>query len=102
MAGASSIPLSIDLHKGRQPLSVGFAATEITFLFGEEAGAGRRSRRSKTTMGDGCNVRDRIHSSYTDFESSLTSALEGVARWPWFNAGGDGPSPGDLYLIERP
>ena len=72
----------------------------ITFLFA--SGSGAAVTQIEDDDGRRLYVRDRIHSSYTDFESSPASALEGVARWPWFNAGGDGPPPGDLYLIERP
>jgi hypothetical protein len=95
-----AIPLSIDLHKGRQPLSVGFAATEITFLFA--SGTGAAVTQIEDDDGRRLFVRDRVHSSYAEFESSPGSALEGVARWPWLNADGGGGSLGDLYLIERP
>jgi len=95
-----AIPMSLDLHKGRQPLSVGFAATEITFLFA--SGTGAAVTQIEDDDGRRLYGRDRIHSSYADFESSPANALEGVARWPWFGAGAAGSIPGDLYLIERP
>jgi hypothetical protein len=95
-----AIPMSVDLHKGRQPLSVGFLATEITFLLA--SGTGASVTQIEDDDGRRLFARDRIHSSYADFETSPSTALEGVARWPWLNAAGGDGSLGDLYVIERP
>ena len=95
-----AVPTSLELHKGRQPISVGFALTGLTLLFA--SGIGAAVTQIEDDDGRRLYATDRAHRTLGEFESDPSVALDGVARWPWYGASRGGPLPGDLYLIERP
>jgi hypothetical protein len=93
-----AIPTSLEIHKGRQPISAGFVLTGVMTLFVSGTGAavtqieddgGRRLFSSDHAAGD-----RRV------LETSPRRRLAGVAPWPW--PGGEGRPPGDLFFIDRP
>ncbi len=95
-----SIPISLELHKGRQPFSVGFAATALMTIFLSGTGAtvtqiedddGRRFYRSS-----------RLHRDLSEIETDDERRLEGVVRWPWFGAAKGGEPPGEIFFVQRP
>jgi hypothetical protein len=94
-----SIPISLELHKGRQPFSVGFAATALMTIFLSGTGAtvtqieddsGRRFYRS-----------NRVHRDLSEIETDEERRLEGVVRWPWFGAAKGGEPPAEIFLVQR-
>ena len=94
-----SIPISLELHKGRQPFSVGFAATALMTIFLSGTGAsvtqieddsGRRFYRS-----------NRMHRDISEIETDDERRLEGVARWLWFGAAKHGEPPGEVFFVQR-
>lgn len=94
-----SIPISLELHKGRQPFSVGFAATSLMTVFLSGIGAavtqiedddGRRFYRS-----------NRVHRDVSEIETDDERRLKGVVRWPWLGAGSSGDLPGEVFFVQR-
>jgi hypothetical protein len=94
-----SIPISLELHKGRQPFSVGFASTALMTIFLSGTGAsvtqieddsGRRFYRS-----------NRVHRDISEIETDDGRRLEGVARWLWFGAAKRGEPPGEVFFVQR-
>ena len=94
-----SIPISLELHKGRQPFSVGFAATSLMTVFLSGMGAavtqiedddGRRFYRS-----------NRVHRDVSEIETDDERRLEGVVRWPWFGPARGGELPGEIFFVQR-
>jgi len=92
-----SVPISLELHKARQPVSVGFAIEGLTFLLVSGVGAvtqieddtGRRFYRS-----------NRVHRHVAEFETDDERRLDGVARWPWFGARRHDQLP-ELFFLQR-
>lgn len=92
-----SIPISLELHKARQPVSVGFAIEGLTFLLVSGVGAvtqieddtGRRFYRS-----------NRVHRHVAEIETDDERRLDGVARWPWFGARRGDVLP-ELFFLQR-
>ena len=75
-----AIPTSLIRHKGRQPISVGFAITQLTLLFVSGTGSVAQieddeGRRLFTDAGD--------HPLRSDLETAEDRRLTGVAPWPW-------------------
>jgi hypothetical protein len=95
-----AIPFSLELHKGRHPLSVGFLLTNLTLLF--ISGTGSAVTQINDGEGRQFYTSDRPHGRLDDIETSSSRRLEGVARWPWYGAPADAPLPGDLYIVQRP
>jgi hypothetical protein len=95
-----AIPISLELHKGRHPLSVGFLLTNLALLF--ISGTGSAVTQISDDEGRRFYTSDRPHARLNDIETSSSRRLEGVARWPWYGAPADVPLPGDLYIVQRP
>jgi hypothetical protein len=94
-----TIPISLQLHKGRQPFSVDFAATSAVTVYLSGSGAavtqiedddGRRFYRS-----------NRVHRDLSEIETDHERRLEGVFRWPWFGAAKGGEPPGEIFFVQR-
>ena len=94
-----SIPISLQLQKGRQPFSVDFAAASAVTVFLSGSGAavtqieddtGRRFYRS-----------NRVHRDVSEIETDDERRLAGVVRWPWFGAEKSGELP-ELFFLQRP
>jgi hypothetical protein len=95
-----AIPISLELHKARQPISVGFILTGLTTLF--VSGIGAAVTQIEDDTGRRFYKADRAHRRTTEIETSSAKRLDGVARWPWFAAGKAGELPGELFFLERP
>jgi hypothetical protein len=95
-----AIPISLELHKGRHPISVGFLLTNLTLLF--ISGTGSAVTQISDDEGRRFYTSDRPHARLADIETSSSRRLEGVARWPWYGATTEAPLPGDLYIVQRP
>ena len=94
-----SIPISLQLHKGRQPFSVDFAAASTVTMFLSGSGA------SVTQIEDDAGRRfyrsNRVHRDLSEIETDDERRLEGVARWPWFGAAKGGEPPGEIFFFQR-
>ena len=95
-----AIPTSLEMHKARQPISVGFILTGLTLLF--VSGTGAAVTQIEDDEGRRFYATDRRHRRLGDMESAPSRRLQGVARWPWYGAERNEPLPGDLYVIDRP
>jgi hypothetical protein len=94
-----AIPTSLEIHKGRQPMSPGLLYTAQSTLFVEHAGTAvtqiedDEGRRLYTSNG--------VQQSRGDLEKASARQLLGVT--PWLCPGGaGGDRPGELFLLERP
>jgi hypothetical protein len=94
-----AIPTSLEIHKGRHPISAGFLLTGLTALF--VSGVGAAVTQIEDDEGRRLYTSDRTHRSRGDLESSPARRLPGVAPWPW-PGGLGGQLPGDLFFLERP
>ena len=94
-----AIATSLEIHKGRQPISAGFALTGVTTLF--VSGIGATVTQIEDGEGRRLYTSDRAHRNRADLETSDERRLVGVAPWPW-PGGRDGTLPGELFFIERP
>jgi hypothetical protein len=92
-----SVPTSLIRQKARQPISVGFAITNLTLLF--VTGTGSISQveddEGRRLFGEAA-----MHAGKTDLEADEDRRLDGVMPWPW-TGGVGGKPPGDLLIIER-
>jgi len=94
-----AIPTSLELHKGRQPISAGFILTGLTTLF--VSGVGAAVTQIEDDNGRRLYTSDKKHRSRGDLETSSERRLTGVAPWPW-PGGLRGDLPGELFFLERP
>jgi len=94
-----AIPTSLEIHKGRQPISAGFLLTGLTTLF--VSGIGAAVTQIEDDEGRRLYSSDRKHRNRGDLETSSERQLTGVAPWPW-PGGLGGDLPGELFFIERP
>ena len=94
-----AIPTSLEIHKGRQPISAGFILTGLTTLF--VSGIGAAVTQITDDEGHRLYTSDRKHRNLGDLETSSDRQLTGVAPWPW-PGGLGGDVPGELFFIERP
>ena len=94
-----AIPTSLEIHKGRQPISAGFLLTGLTTLF--VSGIGAAVTQIEDDEGRRLYTSDRKHRNRGDLETSSDRRLTGVAPWPW-PGGLGGDLPGELFFIERP
>lgn len=94
-----AIPTSLEIHKGRQPISAGFVLTGVTTLF--VSGVGAAVTQIEDDEGRRLYTSDKLHRSRGDLETSQDRRLRGVAPWPW-TGGVSGELPGELYFLERP
>ena len=94
-----AIPTSLEIHKGRQPISAGFALTGVVTLF--VSGVGAAVTQIEDDEGRRLYTSDKLHRSRGDLETSRDRRLPGVAPWPW-PGGLAGELPGELYFLERP
>jgi hypothetical protein len=94
-----AIPTSLEIHKGRQPISAGFVLTGLTTLF--VSGVGAAVTQIEDDDGRRLYTRDRLHRSRGDLETSPARRLPGVAPWPW-PGGLGGDLPGELFFLQRP
>lgn len=94
-----AIPTSLEIHKGRQPISAGFALTGVMTLF--VSGVGAAVTQIEDDQGRRLYTSDRVHRSRGDLETSPARLLPGVAPWPW-PGGLAGDLPGQLFFLERP
>ena len=94
-----AIPTSLEIHKGRQPISAGFILTGLTTLF--VSGVGAAVTQIEDDQGRRLYTSDRVHRSRGDLETSPSHRLPGVAPWPW-PGGLAGDLPGELFFLERP
>ncbi|GLI03374.1 hypothetical protein [Phytohabitans aurantiacus] len=95
-----AIPTSLILHKGRQPISVAFAITGLTYLF--VSGTGAAVTQIEDSNGRRLFRDTGVHTRRDDLETSPSHRLEGVAPWP-FTGGLPGTGrPGELYVTDRP
>ena len=95
-----AIPITTEIHKARQPISVGFVVTGLTLLF--VSGVGAAVTQIEDDDGRQFYTSDNPHLHTSEIETNSLRRLEGVARWPWFDADSNGELPGELYLIQRP
>ena len=94
-----AIPTSLEIHKGRQPISPAFALTGVMTLF--VSGIGATVTQIEDDEGRRLYTSDRVHKSRGDLETSADRRLPGVAPWPW-PGGRSGELPGELFFFERP
>ncbi|MFN8192766.1 MAG: hypothetical protein U0R80_00615 [Nocardioidaceae bacterium] len=94
-----AIPTSLEVHKGRQPISAGFILTGLTTLF--VSGVGAAVTQIEDDEGRRLYSSDRVHRNRGDLETLSDRRLTGVAPWPW-PGGLSGELPGELFFIERP
>jgi hypothetical protein len=92
------IPISLEIHKGRQPISAGFALTGLTTLF--VSGVGAAVTQIEDDQGRRLYTSDRLHRSRGDLETSTARRLPGVAPWPWPGRASD-DLPGELFFLQR-
>ena len=95
-----AIPISLELHKARQPISVGFILTGLTTLF--VSGVGAAVTQIEDDAGHQFYTSDSLHLLRNEIETNSARRLEGVARWPWYAEGKNGELPGDLFFLQRP
>jgi hypothetical protein len=93
------IPISLEIHKGRQPISAGFALTGLTTLF--VSGVGAAVTQIEDDQGRRLYTSNRLHRSRGDLETSTARRLPGVAPWPWPGRASD-DLPGELFFLQRP
>lgn len=94
-----AIPTSLEIHKGRQPISAGFILTGLTTLF--VSGVGAAVTQIQDDQGRRLYSSDKTHRSRADLETSSARRLTGLAPWPW-PGGLGGDLPGELFFLERP
>jgi hypothetical protein len=94
-----AIPTSLEIHKGRQPISAGFVLTGLTTLF--VSGVGAAVTQIEDDHGRRLYTSNTVHRSRGDLEISPARRLPGVAPWPW-PGGVSGDLPGELFFLERP
>ena len=94
-----AIPTSLEIHKGRQPISAGFVLTGVVTLF--VSGVGAAVTQIEDDQGRRLYTSDKLHRSRGDLETSPDRRLHGVAPWPW-PGGLAGELPGELFFLERP
>lgn len=94
-----AIPTSLEIHKGRHPISPGFVLTGLTTLF--VSGTGAAVTQIEDESGRRLYTSDKVHRNRGDLETSSDRRLTGVAPWPWPDGPGGEP-PGELFFIERP
>lgn len=94
-----AIPTSLELHKGRQPISAGFILTGLTTLFVN--GVGAAVTQIEDDEGRRLYTSNKKHRNRGDLETSSDRRLTGVAPWPW-PGGLAGELPGELFFLERP
>jgi len=95
-----ALPVTTEIHKARHPISVGFAVTGLTLLF--VSGVGAAVTQIEDEDGHRFYTSDGPHVHSSEIETSSLQRLQGVARWPWFDAAEGGELPGELYLVQRP
>lgn len=95
-----AIPFSLELHKARQPISVGFVLTGLTTLF--VSGVGAAVTQIEDDAGRRFYTSDSLHLLRNEIETGSARRLEGVARWPWYAASKNGELPGELFFFQRP
>jgi hypothetical protein len=101
MGGFFAIAPSLLIHKGHQPISPGFALTQLSLLFIQ--GLGSAVTQLQDADGRRLYRTDRASPTRGDLETDPDRQLTGVAPWPWFAAHApDGSRPGDLFFLERP
>jgi hypothetical protein len=93
------IPISLEIHKGPQPISAGFALTGLMTLF--ISGVGAAVTQIEDDQGRRLYSSDRVHRQRADLEASPDRRLPGVAPWPWRGRSGGGV-PGELFFLQRP
>jgi hypothetical protein len=94
-----AVPTSLEIHKGRQPISAGFVVTGLVTLF--VSGVGSAVTQIEDDKGRRLYTSDRLHRSRGDLETSAERRLPGVAPWPW-PGGLAGDLPGELFSHRRP
>jgi hypothetical protein len=94
-----AIPISLEVHKGPQPISAGFALTGLTTLF--VSGVGAAVTQIEDNQGRRLYTSDRLHRSRGDLETSTVRRLPGAAPWPWPGRARD-DLPGELFFLQRP
>lgn len=96
-----AMPMSMVLHKARQPMTLDMAFDAITTIFMHGPGAAvtqiedEAGHRFYTADADAHLMRDEI-------ESSPLHGMPWAVRWPWFGAQPGGEPPGELYFLRRP
>lgn len=96
-----AVPMSVVLHKARQPIAVDMVIEGVTTLFVSGPGCAvaqiedETGRRFYTAEADGHIVRDEI-------ETQPTRRLLNIGRWPWYASDQNGELPGELYFMRRP
>jgi hypothetical protein len=97
-----AIPTSLEIHKGRQPISAGFILTGLMTLFVSGVGAASATvTQIEDDDGRRLYTSDAVHRRRGALETSPYRQLSGVAPWPW-PGGLAGDLPGELFFIERP
>jgi hypothetical protein len=94
-----AIPISLEIHKGPQPISAGFALTGLVMLL--ISGGGAAVTQIEDDQGRRLYTSDRLHRNRGDLETSPDRRLPGVAPWPWRGRHGGG-LPGELFFLQRP
>ena len=92
-----AIPTSLEIHKGRQPFSLGFAFTQLMTIF--VSGNGAAVTQIEDADGRRLYAADRARRAA--LETDPGRRLAGVAPWPWPGGLGGAP-PGELFFVERP
>jgi hypothetical protein len=90
-----AIPTSLIRHKGRNPLSLPFALTQLDYLFMSNTGG-----VAQIEDDDGRRLFADAAASKPVLEAAPGRRLEGVFPWPW-SGGLDGERPADVLIIDR-
>lgn len=96
-----AIPMSVVLHKARQPIALDMVLEGLTAVFVSGPGCSvaqiedETGRRFYKTEADGHILRDEV-------DTTPIRRMPNIGRWPWYAVDGNSEPPGELYFLRRP